>query len=133
MSKTISTTVVVLNDLCHVVTGIILAITFWGSSKRDKFGQILILVQFGTSLFLNTIISSSLVILLLRHRNRFVRVFGKGQGQSTLYLNILTVLIESAGVIIVVDVFAIATIALAPVGNVAFQLWVHTQVRTLSL
>lgn len=38
-------------------------------------------------------------------------------------------LVESAGLIVVVDVFAIATIALAPVGNIAFQLWVHLQVR----
>lgn len=115
----------------RVVTGIVLTITSW-TPRTHHLGRILILIQFGISLFLNTIITSSLVTLLLRQRNEFVRAFGKGQGQSTLYLNISTMLIESAGLILIVDVFALATISFVPFGNIAFQLWVHAQVRIFS-
>ncbi|KAJ3572975.1 hypothetical protein NP233_g2730 [Leucocoprinus birnbaumii] len=107
-----------------VVTGIILIVIFSISPKRGGIGDKLIVVQFGISLLLNSLISSSIVSLILYHR-RMMAAYDPGLAQP--YLGVVTILVESALLTVFVDVFAIITIPLIPVGGIAFQMWVQVQ------
>ncbi|KAF9443775.1 hypothetical protein P691DRAFT_678842 [Macrolepiota fuliginosa MF-IS2] len=108
-----------------VVTGVILTMTLSTQNQTSSLGKTLILLQFGISLFLNTLISLYIILLLLQQRRLMVQTFGRDGPLP--YIDVLTVLVESAGLILVIDTFAICTIAFSPLGNVAFQLWLHLQ------
>jgi hypothetical protein len=73
-------------------------------------------------------ITMGIVLFLINYRRVIVRALGKHSGRP--HLNTMTILIESASLIVVVDVFALATILIEPVTrNVALQLWIQVQVR----
>ncbi|KAJ3565530.1 hypothetical protein NP233_g7577 [Leucocoprinus birnbaumii] len=105
--------------------GIFLIAAFGLSSKNGDMRDILLVVQLGISLCLNVIISTNIGVLLLHYRRLIVRVLGSSSGQP--YLNVMTILIESAALIVIVDIFALATILTGPVGLVAVQMWVQAQ------
>lgn len=85
----------------------------------------LVTAQIAISLFLNVTISTSILSLLFRYRNMVTRVFGKDSGK--VYLNTMTILVESASLIVMMDVFVIATVRGNIGGYVSFQMWVHVQ------
>lgn len=90
------------------------------------FSTILTPLQGGITAFLNVLVAASIVILILRYRRATIRVFGKDHPLP--YLNIMTVLIESASLTLVVDIFAIVGFTRGTLGNIATQIWLPMQV-----
>ncbi|KAF5346877.1 hypothetical protein D9756_010577 [Leucocoprinus leucothites] len=107
-----------------LVTGIILIVVFSISQKRGGIGDKLIIVQFGISLLLNSLISSSIVTLIL-YRRRALAQYDPELAQP--FLSVVTILVESALLTVFIDLFVIVSVPLIPVGGVAFQLWVQVQ------
>jgi hypothetical protein len=97
-------------------------------SLPDRELVVLFPLQLGVSMFLNTIITSIIVTLLFRHRRMLIRVFGRDQ-QLPLP-NIMTILIESAALIVIMDIAVIVTVsAFGSVGDMLSQVWNFVQVN----
>ncbi|KXN91897.1 hypothetical protein AN958_11199 [Leucoagaricus sp. SymC.cos] len=111
-------------SISTLATGIILTALFSISNRRGGLGDVMLLVQFGISLLLNVMISTSLAAILLHYKRSVSRAFGKANAAP--YLDLTTILVESASLVVVVDVFVIVTLT-SLVGNIAFQLWVQVQ------
>lgn len=89
---------------------------------------ILFPLQLGISVFLNTLITSTIVTLLFLHRRMMIRVFGNEQHLPLL--NIATILIESAALIVFVGIAEIVTVtAFHSVGDMVSQVWTFIQVN----
>jgi hypothetical protein len=67
------------------------------------------------------------MILILHYRRITIEALGKNN--PTPYLNVMTVLIESASLAVVIDVFALVGYVQGILGNVATQIWIPMQVR----
>lgn len=85
-------------------------------------------MQLGTSVLLNTLITSIIVALLFRHRRVLIRMFGNEQ--HIPILNIMTILTESAALILFMDIAVIVTVcAFKSVGDAVSQVWNFVQVN----
>ncbi|KAF5346829.1 hypothetical protein D9756_010560 [Leucocoprinus leucothites] len=91
-----------------IVVGLVLLSVYSLRHKWADLAQILLMVGLGISLFLNIIISSSIVLLLFHYRRMLMRLFGGESGKS--YLNLMTILVESASLIILSDVLTLAAV-----------------------
>jgi hypothetical protein len=89
---------------------------------------VFIALQGGITAFLNVLITLGIIILLLHHRRVMFGAFGKNHPLP--YLNVMTVLIESASLTLVVDVFAIVGFLQGALGNIATQIWIPMQVSS---
>ncbi len=78
--------------------------------ESHRFLPILFPLQLGISVFLNTLITSVIVTLLFRHRRMIVRTFGREQHLPLL--NIMTILTESAALIVFADIVMIVTVCM---------------------
>lgn len=95
--------------------------------RNVKHLRVIFPLLFGISALLNTLITSIIVILLFRYRRMVVRAVG--EGHQLPFLRIIPVVVESAALIVFIDVFVIvATICFGTVGYLATQLWIHGQV-----
>jgi hypothetical protein len=68
----------------------------------------LFIVQFSISLGLKDVISTSIVLLLIHHQQLVTQALGKVSGGA--YLNAMTILVESASLIVLIDVLAFAVV-----------------------
>lgn len=69
------------------------------------------------------------MILILHYRRITIAALGK---DSTMpYLTVMTVLIESASLALVIDVFALVGYVQGILGDIATQIWIPMQVRVL--
>ncbi|KAF5347737.1 hypothetical protein D9756_010247 [Leucocoprinus leucothites] len=88
--------------------------------------EILLAIIAGISLLLNVIISSSIVLLLLHHKNMLTRACGEESGKP--YLNLITILVESASLIILSDALSLAALmARSTVLFIPIQTWAQIQ------
>ncbi len=95
--------------------------------QNQAFLGTLFPIHLGISAFLNTLITSIIVGLLFRHRRMMVQSFG--HEQRLPLLNIMAVLVESAALIVVVDIVVIVGItSLGSVGEMVSQIWNVVQV-----
>ncbi|KAF7761264.1 hypothetical protein Agabi119p4_10673 [Agaricus bisporus var. burnettii] len=108
-----------------ICTGTIVIVGFAVFNARQGIANVLLPVQYGISGFLNALITVCIVILILRHRRATLDAFG-GSHQMP-YLNIMTVLIESASLVVVIDIFAAVGYIQGILGNVATQVWIPMQ------
>ncbi|KAF5346862.1 hypothetical protein D9756_010550 [Leucocoprinus leucothites] len=112
--------------IAMIVVGLVL---LFGSSLRHRWenvSHVLLMVTFGISLFLNIIISSSIVLLLLHYKKTVTRTFGERSGKP--YLNIMTILVESASLIIFSDVLTlIALLFNTLIVYIPLQTWSQIQ------
>jgi hypothetical protein len=84
-------------------------------------------LQYGISGFLNVLVTICITILILHYRRITIEALGKNH--PVPYLNVMTVLIESASLAVVIDVFALVGYVQGFLGNVASQIWIPMQVR----
>ena len=120
-----------------MVTNLILGLSIALSVETFEFPKsrealaVLFPSQLGISLFLNTLITSIIVALLFLHRRMMIQVFGSEQ--HVPLLNIATILIESAGLIVIVGIVEIVTVtAVHSVGDMVSQVWAFVQVNSIS-
>lgn len=109
--------------------GLSIALTVGLFVPLERQGPFAILfpLQLGTSAFVNTLITSIIVTLLFQHRRMLIRMIGKEQ-QLPL-LNIVTILIESAALIVFVDIAVIVTVtSFNSIGDMVSQVWNFVQV-----
>lgn len=96
--------------------------------ERQGPFAILFPLQLGTSVLVNTLITSIIVALLFRHRRMMIRLVG-GEQQLPL-LNIMTILTESAALIVFMDIAVIVTVtSFNSVGDLVTQSWNYVQVN----
>lgn len=96
--------------------------------QKQTFLAIIFPVYLGISAFLNVLITSIIVCLLFRHRRMMIRAFG--HEQHLPLLNIMVILVESAALIVVVDILVIVSIiSLRSVGEMVSQVWCVIQVN----
>lgn len=90
---------------------------------------ILFPLQLSISVFLNALITSIIVTLLFLHRRMMIRTFGNEQYLPLL--NIATILIESAALIVFMGIAEIVTVtAFHSVGDMVSQVWTVVQVNS---
>src|SRR5690349_7796618 len=107
--------------------GIALTVGLFASPEHKGFLAVLFPIQLGISLFLSTLITSIIVTLLFRHRRMLIRMFANQQHLPLL--NIVTILTESAALIVFVDTAVIVTLcAFKSVGDLVSQVWIFAQV-----
>ncbi|KAF5347736.1 hypothetical protein D9756_010248 [Leucocoprinus leucothites] len=88
--------------------------------------QVLVGIIVGASLFLNVIISSSIVLLLFHHKNMSTRADGGESGKP--YLNLITILVESASLIILSDALSLAALMTrSTILFIPLQTWAQIQ------
>ncbi|KXN80820.1 hypothetical protein AN958_07256 [Leucoagaricus sp. SymC.cos] len=76
---------------------------------------------------LNTGITIAIVTALLRQRRRVEQLFGPGHGKA--YLNIISIVVESAAVIVVYDLFwLVPAILQHPISLIGFQIGIMVQI-----
>lgn len=96
--------------------------------EQQKSFAFLFPLQLATSAFVNTLITSIIVTLLFRHRRMLLQVLGKEQ-QLPL-LNIVTILTESAALVVFADIAVIVTVTrFNSVGAMVSQPWNFVQVN----
>ncbi|TFK44011.1 hypothetical protein BDQ12DRAFT_672226 [Crucibulum laeve] len=92
--------------------------------KRTPLVNLLLVVYILITLTTNTVITSMIVTRLVLHRRRVAKLLGR----ASHYTGIITILIESALLIIVVDIFFIIAFGLNSwYGTIAFQMWIQVQ------
>lgn len=110
----------------HKVTGSIVVARFAAFNVGGILSDALPPFQYSVTGFLNTLITACIVILILRYRCAAREAFGENHEMP--YLSIMTVLIESASLVVVIDVLAAVGYSQGVLGNIATQVWVPMQV-----
>lgn len=109
-----------------IVLGVVLLAQYTLLPKQGKLANDLLVIVVGVSLLLNVIISSSIVLLLIHFKNIATSTLGEGSGKP--YLNLMTILIESASLIIVSDVLTVTTLVLrSSILLIPLQMWDKAQ------
>jgi hypothetical protein len=92
--------------------------------------DVLLPILYGITGFLNVLITVCIIILILRYRRVTAKLEAPGRNQSSSCLNLMMVLIESAGLVVVIDAFVVAgyTSIQSGWGNIAGQVWIPMQV-----
>jgi hypothetical protein len=125
--KSLSLTTVNISCLTFILgTGITVVTKLSLAGGGEGFSKVLTPLQGGITAFLNVLITLCIIILILHHRRITIEAFGKNHPLP--YLNVMTVLIESASLTLVVDVFAIVGFLKGTLGNIATQIWMPMQV-----
>ncbi|TFK44018.1 hypothetical protein BDQ12DRAFT_562 [Crucibulum laeve] len=92
--------------------------------RRSKFNDRLLMIYVLITLITNTVITAMIVTRLMLHRKRVANILGR----VSAYTGIINILIESALIIIVVDIFFVVTFAVySPSAAIAFQMWIQVQ------
>ncbi|TFK44014.1 hypothetical protein BDQ12DRAFT_672238 [Crucibulum laeve] len=92
--------------------------------KRTPFADLLLMIYVLITLATNTVITTMIVTRLLLHRKRVAKLLGC----ASQYTGIINILIESALLIIIVDVFFVASFAVYSwSAAIAFQMWIQVQ------
>lgn len=120
-----------INSILGVSIGLIVGL--FTLPKSQAFLLIFFPLQLGLSVLLNTLITSIIVTLLFRHRRMVINTFGREQ-QLPL-LNIMTILVESAALVVFADIVMIATVTLtkSSSGDLVSQIQTLVQVNRSSL
>ncbi|EKM74754.1 hypothetical protein AGABI1DRAFT_132873 [Agaricus bisporus var. burnettii JB137-S8] len=109
-----------------IFTGSIVVARFAAFNVGGILSDALPPFQYSVTGFLNTLITACIVILILRYRCAAREAFGENHEMP--YLSIMTVLIESASLVVVIDVLAAVGYSQGVLGNIATQVWVPMQV-----
>ncbi|TFK32860.1 hypothetical protein BDQ12DRAFT_716174 [Crucibulum laeve] len=85
----------------------------------------LMLITYGlVTLVTNTLITSMIITRLVMHRRHVAKVLGR----ASQYTDIITILIESALLVVVIDIFFLVAFSLNSwYGAIAFQMWIQVQ------
>ncbi|XP_006457023.1 hypothetical protein AGABI2DRAFT_122896 [Agaricus bisporus var. bisporus H97] len=109
-----------------ICTGTNIIIGFAAYNTREVISDVLLPLQYGISGFLNALVTICIIVLILRHRRATLEAFGENHQMP--YLNVMTMLIESASLVVVIDIFAVAGYIQGILSNVAMQVWIPLQV-----
>ena len=96
----------------------------------EATGNALVLFYGYYTMFLNAAFTFLIVIKILLVRRRLEKLLGRGQGRE--YLGIVSILVESAAVIVAYDLFFLVPATIGhPLSIIGREIGVIVQVRTL--